>query len=136
SVILLIFNLIMIIKSEWFGFSDQLQPMKFSFLLVGIWWLVFGHLSYSKLPSFRNERKINRDVLFFGFKELKRIYKELKNYPVLKGYLGAFFVYSMAVQTVMIIAAYFGEKEVQWTSDGQRQMGLIVSILLIQLIAV
>jgi len=136
SVILLIFNLIMIMKSEWFGFSDQLQPMKFSFLLVGIWWLVFGHLSYSKLPSFRNERKINRDVLFFGFKELKRIYKELKNYPVLKGYLGAFFVYSMAVQTVMIIAAYFGEKEVQWTSDGQRQMGLIVSILLIQLIAV
>ena len=45
-------------------------------------------------------------------------------------------MYSMAVQTIMIIAAYFGEKEVQWGSDSKRTMGLIVSILLIQLIAV
>src|SRR5690606_27151235 len=51
-------------------------------------------------------------------------------------YLGAFFVYSMAVQTVMIIAAYFGEKEVAWGSDANRTTGLIMSILLIQLIAV
>ena len=136
SVILLIINLLMIMKSEWFGFTDKLQPMKASFLLVGVWWLGFGHFSFSRLPSFRNERKINRDVLFYGFKELKRIYKELKSYPVLKGYLGAFFVYSMAVQTVMIIAAYFGEKEVQWATDDERQTGLIVSVLLIQLIAV
>ena len=36
----------------------------------------------------------------------------------------------------MIIAAYFGEKEVEWGGDGERRQGLIVSILLIQLIAV
>lgn len=136
SVILLIINLILIMKSDWFGFENQLEPMKISFLLVGIWWLVFGHVSYSKLPSFRNEKKIKKDVFSYGINELKRIYKEIQNYPVLKGYLGAFFVYSMAVQTVMIIAAYFGEKEVNWGSDEQRQVGLIVSILLIQLIAV
>ena len=41
----------------------------------------------------------------------------------------------MAVQTVMIIASYFGEK-VQWGSASERTTGLIVSILLIQLIAV
>lgn len=136
SVILLIINLIMIMKSEWFGFKNQLEPMKVSFLMVGLWWLVFGHISYSKLPSFRNEKKIKRDVFLFGINELRRIFNEIKNYPVLRGYLSAFFVYSMAVQTVMIIAAYFGEKEVDWGSDQQRQSGLIISILLIQLIAV
>lgn len=136
SVILLIINLIMIMKSEWFGFKNQLEPMKVSFLMVGLWWLVFGHISYSKLPSFRNEKKIKRDVFLFGINELRRIYNEIKNHPVLRGYLSAFFVYSMAVQTVMIIAAYFGEKEVDWGSDQQRQSGLIISILLIQLIAV
>lgn len=136
SVILLIINLIMIMKSEWFGFKNQLEPMKVSFLMVGLWWLVFGHISYSKLPSFRNEKKIKRDVFLFGVNELRRIYNEIKNHPVLRGYLSAFFVYSMAVQTVMIIAAYFGEKEVDWGSDQQRQSGLIISILLIQLIAV
>ncbi len=136
SVILLLINLAMVMKSELFGFDGPMQAMKFSFVLVGIWWLGFSQISYRLLPNFRNSNKINTQAFFSGFKELKRIFKELKQYPVLKGYLGAFFVYSMAVQTVMIIAAYFGEKEVQWEDDDQRQMGLIVSILLIQLIAV
>lgn len=136
SVILLIVNLAMIMKSEAFGFTDKIQPMKVSFLLVGIWWFGFSQISYRRLPNFRNDKKINKKIFLSGFKELKQIYLQLKEYPVLKGYLAAFFVYSMAVQTVMIIAAYFGEKEVQWKSDDQRQMGLIVSILLIQLIAV
>ncbi|UUV20513.1 MFS transporter [Paenimyroides aestuarii] len=136
SVILLIINLAMVMKSELFGFDGPMQAMKFSFVLVGIWWLGFSQISYRLLPNFRNSKKINTQAFFSGFKELKKIYKELKQYPVLKGYLFAFFVYSMAVQTVMIIAAYFGEKEVQWESDDQRQMGLIISILLIQIIAV
>lgn len=136
SVILLIINLIMIMKSELFGFADALQAMKVSFVLVGLWWIGFSQISYRRLPDFRNDKKINKTVLFSGFKELKRIFHELKQYPLLKGYLSAFFVYSMAVQTVMIIAAYFGEKEVNWKTDDERQTGLIVSILLIQLIAV
>jgi len=136
SVILLIINLAMVMKSEIFGFDGPMQAMKFSFVLVGIWWLGFSQISYRLLPNFRNSKKISTQAFFSGFRELKRIFKELKQYPVSKGYLGAFFVYSMAVQTVMIIAAYFGEKEVQWEDDDQRQMGLIVSILLIQLIAV
>ncbi len=136
SVILLIINLAMIMKSELFGFSNALEAMKVSFVLVGIWWLGFSQISYRRLPDFRNDRKISKEVVWAGFRELKRIFNELREYPVLKGYLKAFFVYSMAVQTVMIIAAYFGEKEVQWKDDDQRQMGLIVSILLIQIIAV
>lgn len=136
SVILLIINLAMVMKSELFGFDGPMQAMKFSFVLVGIWWLGFSQISYRLLPNFRNSKKISTQAFFSGFTELKRIFNELKQYPVLKGYLGAFFVYSMAVQTVMIIAAYFGEKEVQWEDNDQRQMGLIVSILLIQLIAV
>lgn len=136
SVILLLINLAMIMKGEWFGIDSPMQAMKISFVLVGLWWLGFSQISYRKLPNFRNSNKINSQAFLSGFKELKNIFNQLKNYPVLKGYLGAFFVYSMAVQTVMIIAAYFGEKEVQWESDDQRQTGLIVSILLIQLIAV
>jgi UMF1 family MFS transporter len=42
----------------------------------------------------------------------------------------------MAVQTVMLIAAYFGEQEVSWGSVSEKQTGLIVSIMIIQLIAI
>ena len=42
----------------------------------------------------------------------------------------------MAVQTVMLIAAYFGEQEIDWGSTSEKQTGLIVSIMIIQLIAI
>ena len=54
----------------------------------------------------------------------------------LKRYLAAFFVYSMAVQTVMLIATYFGEEEIYWGSDSERTTGLIISILVIQIVAI
>ena len=66
--------------------------------------------------------------------ELIEVWNELKNIIVIKKYLIAFFVYSSALQTVLLIAAYFGEQEVNWPKD-EKTIGLIVSILLIQLIA-
>lgn len=42
----------------------------------------------------------------------------------------------MAVQTVMLIATYFGEEEIGWGSDSERTTGLIISILVIQLVAI
>ncbi len=136
SVILLIINLGMIMNYTYFGFENEIHAMRISFVLVGLWWFGFSQITYSKLPDFRNASKMNSSVFTLGLKELQKVRKQISNLPVLKGYLVAFFVYSMAVQTVMIIAAYFGEKEVQWDSDEQRTIGLIVSILLIQLIAV
>jgi UMF1 family MFS transporter len=42
----------------------------------------------------------------------------------------------MAVQTVMIVAVYFGEQEISWASDSEKTTGLIISILVIQLVAI
>ncbi|WP_347069921.1 MFS transporter [Flavobacterium sp. WV_118_3] len=136
SVILLIINLIMVMKSEMFGFESQLKAMQFSFVMVGLWWIGFSQYTYRYLPDYKNGKKIKGHIIFNGFKELQKVWNQLKEIKPLRRYLGAFFVYSMAVQTVMIIAAYFGEQEVEWGSDEKRTMGLIVSILLIQLIAV
>lgn len=133
SVVLLLICLAMVMSVD----DDQkLQMMQYSFLLVGIWWLGFSQYTYYYLPYNKNENKLHKNVLFNGFKELRKVWQQIKKLKSLRRYLGAFFVYSMAVQTIMIIAAYFGEKEVKWGSDSKRTMGLIVSILLIQLIAV
>jgi UMF1 family MFS transporter len=133
SVLLLIINLamIMLVPDE-----QKMQMMRYSFLMVGIWWLGFSQYTYKYLPDVRTGKVMHQDLLFKGFKELKKVGKQIKSLNQLKRYLTAFFIYSMAVQTVMIIAAYFGEKEVQWGSASERTTGLIVSILLIQLIAV
>ncbi|VAW10193.1 Uncharacterized MFS-type transporter [hydrothermal vent metagenome] len=36
----------------------------------------------------------------------------------------------------MLIATYFGEEEIQWGSDSERTTGLIISILVIQIVAI
>ena len=133
SVVLLLICLAAVMSVE----DDQkLQMMRYSFLLVGIWWIGFSQYSYYYLPNYKNTNKLHKNIVFNGFKELQNVWKQIKNLKALRRYLGAFFVYSMAVQTIMIIAAYFGEKEVQWGSDSKRTSGLIISILLIQLVAV
>jgi UMF1 family MFS transporter len=133
SVILLLICLAMVLLVPE---KDALQMMRYSFLLVGLWWLGFSQYSFKNLPSYKNNNKLRFDILFNGFRELQNAGQLIQQILPLKRYLTAFFVYSMAVQTIMLIAAYFGEKEVQWGSDSKRTIGLIISILVIQLVAI
>jgi len=91
--------------------------------------------TYKHLPNVKNGNKVNKDIFFNGYKELRVIWEQIKKNIQLKRYLGAFFISSMAVQTVMLVATYFGVEEIEW-GEGGATTGLIVSILLIQLVAV
>jgi UMF1 family MFS transporter len=133
SVVLLLICLAMVLLVDE---SKAIQMMRYSFVLVGIWWIGFSQYTYYYLPNHRNDKKLHVNIIFNGFKELNKVWQQIKHIIALRRYLGAFFVYSMAVQTIMIIAAYFGEKEVNWGSDSKRTIGLIVSILVIQLVAI
>ena len=141
SVLLLLFNLAMIMFPESFGLGDdgasKMKAMQISFISVGVWWLVFSQYTFYYLPKGNaNSNKVTWHILFDGYRELKSVYRSLSENNVLKRYLYAFFVYSMAVQTVMLVATYFGEQEINWGSDNQKTIGLISSILIIQLVAV
>jgi UMF1 family MFS transporter len=135
SVILLIINLIMVMSQET-GEAKMLM-MRYSFVTVGVWWILFSQYSFYFLPKGSSSgHKVTKDVVFNGFKELQLVWKQLKKNLRLKRYLAAFFVYSMAVQTIMLVAVYFGEEEISWNDDSEKTTGLIVSILVIQLVAV
>lgn len=134
SVLLLVINLAMVMSQE--SGEAKMQMMRYSFLTVGIWWVVFSQYSFYILPKgTSNGNKVNASVIFNGFKELKLVWKQLQQNLRLKRYLRAFFVFSMAVQTIMLVAVYFGEEEIAWGEDG-KTMGLIVSILVIQIVAI
>lgn len=135
SVILLIINLVMILGAE--ADADKVQAMRYSFVMVGIWWILFSQYTYYYLPKGnRNADKVTPEVVFNGFRELKKVWGMLGENIPLKRYLTGFFVYSMAVQTVMLVATYYGEGEIQWASKSESTTGLIICILLIQLVAV
>lgn len=109
---------------------------RYSFILTGLWWMGFSQLTYVRLPNNVYNKKPTGNVLFKGFRELNNVWIELKKIKQLKRYLAAFFVYSMGVQTVMIMAIFFGTKEISWADEASKTTGLIVSVLIIQFIAI
>ena len=142
SVLLLVVNLAMVMKPDLFGIvgdaneAAEIKAMKLSFVTVGIWWIVFSQYTFFYLPKGNKREGKRQHIVLNGFRELLSVWEQMGRETRLKRYLLAFFVYSMAVQTVMLIATYFGEEEIQWGSDSQRTTGLIVSILVIQLVAI
>lgn len=134
SVILLIINLIMVMTAED---GQKMDMMRYSFVMVGVWWIGFSQYSFYWLPKGTSKgHKVTKEVVLDGFNELKVVWKALQENILLKKYLQSFFVFSMAVQTIMLVAVYFGEEEINWGSEDAKTMGLIVSILIIQLIAI
>jgi len=141
SVILLVFNLAMVMRPDVFGITNdgevaEIKAMKYSFISVGIWWILFSQYTFANLPKGYKREGARQHIILNGFKELRTVWHQLGENVRLKRYLGAFFVYSMAVQTIMLIATYFGEEEIAWGSDSERTTGLIISILVIQLVAI
>jgi len=147
SVLLLLINLGMVMKPEWFGFdvgtteadrnAASVLAMRSTFITVGLWWILFSQYTFYMLPKGVSKgHKVTKTVIFNGFRELRSVYNGLTHNLRLKRYLRAFFVYSMAVQTIMLAAAFFGEQEIQWGGESEKMVGLIVSILVIQILAI
>ena len=136
SVILLLINLIMINFYETFGFESEIAAMKSSFAIVGIWWLAFSQYSFYHLPSGNKGVKVPKNIIWNGFKELKGVYKFIRTSKRFTRFLLAIFIFSFSLQTVLYIASYFGVSEIEWTSSSEQTSGLIISILLIQIVAI
>jgi UMF1 family MFS transporter len=130
SVILMLFNLAMVLKPQWFHLSG-LMSFRISFLTVGIWWFGFSTYTFYYLPGSKAKGKISAKILSNGFQELYKVWQSLKHYPSLRNFLLAFFFYDMGVQTVMYMAATFGTDELKL-----EKAFLITSILIIQLVAI
>ena len=144
SVLLLVFNLIMIMLPEFFGLSNSngegaIQAMRISFLLVGFWWAGFSQYTFYHLPLNLNDVNkkdaFKKSIIFSGFLELKEVWKILIKDISVKKFLIAFFTFSCALQTIILIATYFGEQEILW-GENEKFLGLILSMLIIQLIAI
>jgi len=131
SSLLLIFNLSMILFPDLYGIKDSSFAARFSFLLVGVWWIGFAQITFNRLPKNIHKKERTGNYLLNGYKALIKVWKQLKDLQHLKVFLFAFFFYNMGVQTVMYVATIFGKKEVMM-EDGQ----LIVTVLIIQFVAI
>lgn len=132
SVLLQVICFVFVLMHEKFGITEG-KGSQISFLLVGIWWWGFGQYSLRRLPNPvpAGTGDLKHHALSKGYKELKKVWSQLKEIPSLKRFLSAFFFYNMGVQTVMLVAALYGKSELEIPTTN-----LIVAILIIQLIAI
>lgn len=134
SVLLLVFNLVMIMKPEFVGLtqadSDSGFTARVTFLTVGIWWALFAQIPFYYLPKDQVKR-LKGEVFSSSLRELRKVLGEVKKNNLIKRFLLSFFFYDMGVMTVIYVATIFADKELHI-----EKTGLIVTLLLIQLIAI
>jgi UMF1 family MFS transporter len=112
--LLLAFNLAMIQKPGWFGIPDAGMAVRLSFVSVAVWWLVFS------IPLFRDvpEPMPSKDkptasigaALRDSGRQLMRTFHELRRFRQALLFLIAFFVYNDGIQTMIVMAAYYGNQ--------------------------
>lgn len=129
---LLILNLVAILNQKALGITDESLLPRISFFLTGLWWVGFAQITFRKLPRgiYRHQTS-KTNYLFNGYAQLIKIWNRLKSEKKIRIFLVSFFFYIMGVQTVMFMAASFGEKEVHLTI-----MQLIITILLLEYVGI
>ncbi len=130
SLILLAVNLFMILNPNMLGLYDASQASKISFVLVGIWWILFAQFAFKALKPFEKSTRIKLFMFQEGIKEWFATFKKVLIQKNLKLFLTGFFFLSMGVQTIILLASLFGEKEVKMESTE-----LIVVIIIVQIVA-
>lgn len=132
SVLLQLICFVFVLMHEKIGITEG-KGAQISFLLVGIWWWGFGQFSLSRMPRPlpAGTGDLRHHVVSKGYRELQKVWGQVKHLPRMKRFIMAFFFYNMGVQTVMLVAALYGKGELKIPTQN-----LIIAILIIQLIAI
>lgn len=133
STLCLLLNLVMIERPSWFFLSesDDLH-VRTAMLVVAAWWGVFA------IPMFLwvRERALPQSLpahatyLKIAVQRLRLTLKKVNNYRELLKFLIAYLIYNDGIQTVIVMAAIFGSKEL-----GMERQELIPALLLNQSVA-
>ncbi len=130
SVLLLITNLVIIQKPEWFGLQEAgTMAVRISFIMVGLWWIGFAIIPFKRLPKDIKEK--TKGLISRGFMELAKVWKFIQYQKQMKIFLAAFFFYNAGVQTVLYLASLFAKQELNFETSE-----LIIVVLILQIVAI
>ena len=110
AMILLIICLALIMSTK--DGPTKVEYMRYCFVLVGLWWIGFSQITYKVLPNNVYNKQPKKGIIWRGFKELKIVFAEFRTTHRLKRYLFSFFFFNTGVQTVMLMATIFANKEI------------------------
>lgn len=126
-------NLMMIQHPDWFGIPSSTDHLavRLGFLSVGVWWLAFSAplflwLKERAVPTGEHGWALMKHAAGRTFKTLK----EVRRYPELAKFLGAYLLYNDGIETVIVMASIYAAEEI-----GMKQGEIISCFLMIQGVA-
>jgi MFS transporter, UMF1 family len=131
GALLLSVNLAVVALHDTFGLSEGMA-VRLSLLSAAVWWAGFTWIPYrglrDRLPvdPVRESGGLGRQ----SFGQLRDTLRHLRGYPMTLTFLLAYLFYNDGIQTVIVSASTFGEKEL-----GFETSVLIATILLVQFVA-
>ena len=129
--LLLAVNLAVVTMHDTFGMSTGMA-VRVSLLSAAVWWAAFTLIPYRGI---RNRPAVGvvpeqGSLVRQSFGQLFTTLKDLRNYPVTLTFLLAYLFYNDGIQTVIVSASTYGEKQL-----GFETSVLIATILLVQFVA-
>lgn len=132
--LLLAVNLAWILHPDFFGLSGPDLAARLSFLSVGLWWLGFSIPLFRKVPepppTIEADEEIGESVSRVARQRLRETFQELRKFKHAFLMLLAFLLYNDGINTIIRMAAVYGE------SIGLPAGGMITAILLVQFIGI
>jgi len=96
-----------------------------------LWWIIFAQVTFKLLPENNHHNVSKNNYIFRGFQELTKVLGELKDQPILLNFLTSFFLYSVGVQSIILLATIYGKSEI-----GLSTSSLMLTIIVIQLVGI
>jgi len=124
--VLFLINVAMTLKPQWFGLSSASEAVRWSFMTVSVWWLVFT----IPLLMYVRERPATGTTSTVGdsFKQLWATVKRIKADRNVMLFLIAYWFYIDGLATIIRMAVDYG------LSIGIPSNSLIVSLLIVQFV--
>jgi MFS transporter, UMF1 family len=123
-------NVAMTIKPEFFGLADASAAVRASFVMVGIWWLLFSLPLAFHVREKRSVQAVAPGLAIRrGFQELLGTLHEIRRYRPVLWFLAAYWLYIDGVNTVMKMAVVYG------LALGFEATDLVAALLLTQFVA-
>ena len=122
-------NVAMVVKPAWFGLADAAAAVRWSFVTVALWWLVF------MLPTLLYVREAApvsasaRAAIAAGWQELLSTARQVRRIPLLWQFLLAYWLYIDGVNTIIKMAVDYG------MAIGLASADLLGALLLTQFVA-
>lgn len=129
--LLLAANLLLFARAEALGISSGLA-VRINLSSAGAWWALFTLIPVARLRNREAGKKLppGRTYAGVGLEQLIHTLREAWRYPQTVWFLAAYLVYNDGIQTVIVLAAQFGQDELKLPMST-----ITTVILLVQFVA-